>query len=142
LVRYACYTNDDDDDGGGGSTMGDLANQHLTSYLIDSGLWTPPAKRTPHDVLPLVFHLPGRDRPIVHQLDPKYVDEAVIVHPDYPKVAKLGHKWATVPAINTFNVNLGGVEYGTIPFNVSVVVFNVVFGVGLSIIYLLAMDES
>jgi len=111
LVRYACYTNDD------GTTMGDLANKHLTKYLIEKKLWTPPEPRTQHDVLPVVFRMPGRDEPIVHQFDSKYVDEAEILHPEFPEVAKLGHKWAAVPAINTFNMNLGGVEYGCMPFN-------------------------
>jgi len=80
-------------------------------------LWTPPEPRTHHDVLPVVFKMPGQDHPTCHQFDPKYVDEADIFHPDFPEVAKLGHKWAAVPAINTFNMNLGGVEYGCMPFN-------------------------
>lgn len=111
LVRYACYELED------GSTMGDLANKHLTKYLIEKKLWVPPEPRTQHDVLPVVFKMPGRDEPIVHQFDKKYMDEAEIFHPDFPEVAKLGHKWASVPAINTFNMNLGGVEYGCMPFN-------------------------
>lgn len=111
LVRYACYTLED------GTTMGDIANKTLTKYLIEKKLWVPPEPRTQHDVLPVVFKIPGRDEPIVHQFDDKYVDEAEIVHPDYPEIAQLGHKWAAVPAINVFNMNLGGVEYGCMPFN-------------------------
>lgn len=111
LVRYACYELED------GTFVGDLANKGLTKYLIEKKLWVPPVPRTQHDVLPVVFKMPNRDQPFVHQFDKKFVDEADIFHPKYPKVAKLHHKWASVPAINVFNMNLGGVDYGCTPFN-------------------------
>jgi nitric oxide synthase oxygenase domain/subunit len=74
--------------------MGDTANKHFTKFLIEKGLWTPPPteKRTQHDVLLIVFKLPGRDEPYVHQFDDKYVDELSISHPEYPEVSKLGHR--------------------------------------------------
>jgi nitric oxide synthase oxygenase domain/subunit len=85
--------------------MGDTANKHFTKFLIEKGLWTPPPpeKRTQHDVLPIVFKMPGRDEPYVHQFDDKYVDEVSISHPEYPEVSRLGHRWAAVPAISSFN---------------------------------------
>ena len=113
LIRYACYTDEKDPT----KTMGDVANKHLTQYLIEKKLWIPPEERTDHDVLPVVFRMPGCNAPIVHQFDKMHVDEAHIEHPDYPEVAKLGHKWAAVPCICTFNLNLGGVDYGCVPFN-------------------------
>lgn len=106
LVRYACYIDEHDPS----KTMGDTANKHITKFLIEKGLWTPPPpeKRTEHDVLPVVFKMPGYDKPFVHQFDEKFVYEAAITHPDYPDdVEKLGHKWAAVPAICSFNVNIG-----------------------------------
>jgi len=115
LVRYACYTDEEDPF----KTIGDTANKRFTKFLIEKKLWTPPPpeERTEHDVLPVVFKMPGCDEPFVHQFEKKYVDEADIEHPDYPEVAKLGHKWAAVPAICSFNMNLGGVDYGCMPFN-------------------------
>lgn len=71
FVRYACYTDEDDPS----KTMGDVANKHITKFLIEKKLWTPPEPRTQHDVLPIVFKMPGKEDPIVHQLDPKFVDE-------------------------------------------------------------------
>lgn len=32
-------------------------------------------------------------------------------------IFKLGHKWTSIPLLNSFNMNLGGVEYGCTPFN-------------------------
>jgi nitric-oxide synthase len=100
-VRYACCTDKDDPT----KTMGDTANKQFTKFLIEKRLWTPPPpeKRTQHDVLPIVFKIPGRDEQYMHQFDDKYVDEVSISHPEYPEVSKLGHRWAAVPAISSFN---------------------------------------
>ena len=83
FVRYACYTDKD------GNTIGDVANKHFTEYLVDHGLWTPPKKRTQHDVLPFVIKMPGSDKPTVHQFDSKSVHEVKISHPKYPNVTKV-----------------------------------------------------
>lgn len=113
LVRYAGYRDPDDHT----KVLGDPANAEFTEFLIDRKLWTPPEPRGKHDVLPLVFKMPGADHPYVHEFDAQYIDEAPIEHPDCPGVADLGHRWAAVPIITTFNVNLGGVDYGAFPFN-------------------------
>ncbi|KAL7565512.1 hypothetical protein ACA910_012247 [Epithemia clementina (nom. ined.)] len=115
LVRYACYEDPKDSS----KWIGDRANQHLTDFLITRGLWTPPPpeKRTNHDILPVVFKMPGREKPIVHQFDPKYMDEAPIEHPTNPKIKEMGHRWGTVPVIAAFHLNIGGVSYGAFPFN-------------------------
>jgi nitric-oxide synthase len=85
--------------------MGDTANKQFTKFLIEKRLWAPPPpeKRTQHDVLPIVFKIPGRDEQYMHQFDDKCVDEVSISHPEYPEVSKLGHRWAAVPAISSFN---------------------------------------
>jgi nitric oxide synthase oxygenase domain/subunit len=100
--------------------MGDTANKHFTKFLIEKGLWTPPPteKRTQHDVLLIVFKLPGRDEPYVHQFDDKYVDELSISHPEYPEVSKLGHRGGPpsrpLPLSKSISEEL---IYGCMPFN-------------------------
>ncbi len=38
-------------------------------------------------------------------------------HPDHPALKDLGYKWAAVPAISNFTMNLGGIKYPCSPFN-------------------------
>mmetsp|Transcript_21397 Transcript_21397/g.62513 ORF Transcript_21397/g.62513 Transcript_21397/m.62513 type:complete len:1837 (-) Transcript_21397:3416-8926(-) len=112
LVRYACYKDPET-----GELLGDPANLEFTSFLLDKGLWTPPEPKTRQDCLPFVFSIPGEDKPYVHSFASKYLDEAPMKHPDCPAVAELGYRWAAVPIIDTLAIDLGGIEYGTFPFN-------------------------
>jgi nitric oxide synthase oxygenase domain/subunit/sulfite reductase alpha subunit-like flavoprotein len=113
FVRYAGYAGE----GENGDMLGDPANAEFTKYLIAKGLWTPPATKSPFDVLPLVIQIPGRADPFVYQLPEDFVHQAPIVHPHHPKFTDLGLRWPTVPAITNFQMDIGGVSYNCVPFN-------------------------
>jgi nitric oxide synthase oxygenase domain/subunit/hemoglobin-like flavoprotein len=113
-VRYAAYKDLDESTLG---LLGDPANLELTEYLIDKKLWTPPKLKTAFDVLPLVLKVPGKANPLVHKLPQAVIFEVPIEHPTRPEINALGYRWATVPAISNFKMNLGGVVYGNMPFN-------------------------
>lgn len=89
----------------------------MTEYLIERKLWTPPNTKTPFDILPLVFKVPGRAKPYVYQLPKESVHEVNIEHPRLSAITQLGYKWVTVPVICNFKMNLGGVLYQNCPFN-------------------------
>jgi nitric oxide synthase oxygenase domain/subunit len=111
-VRYAAYTEDEN-----GGILGDPANLAMTEYLLKNGYWSPPSPRSAFDVLPLVLKVPGREKPYVYQLPKEFVFEVSIEHPTMPEMTALGYRWATVPAISNFKMNLGGVLYQNMPFN-------------------------
>ena len=109
LVRYAGYVGDD------GAVVGDRANIDLTTAITKLG-WEPPAERGPFDILPLVVEVPGHD-PRLYDWEDGDVLEVPITHPDNPGLAALGLKWCAVPAIANFRLDIGGVDYGCLPFN-------------------------
>jgi nitric oxide synthase oxygenase domain/subunit/hemoglobin-like flavoprotein len=111
-VRYAGYTKDEN-----GGILGDPANLGITEYLLKNGYWSSPVPQTAFDVLPLLLKVPGRERPYVYQLPKEFVFEVNIEHPTMPEMKTLGYRWATVPAISNFKMNLGGVLYQNMPFN-------------------------
>lgn len=76
-VRYAGYKDEDT-----GNIIGDCANLDFTEFIIKRGYWTPPEPKTKHDILPCVFKMPGIEKPIVYEFDPKFLYEANIEHPD------------------------------------------------------------
>ena len=98
-----------------GFILGDPDNLELTDKILTLG-WTPPEPKSEFDVLPVVIHLPGH-RPKMFELPKEYVHEVEITHPKYPAFADLKLKWAAVPAISSFNLELGGVDYMCCPFN-------------------------
>jgi nitric oxide synthase oxygenase domain/subunit len=61
--------------------------------------------------------VPGREQPYVYQLPKDFVFEVNIEHPTMPEMKTLGYRWATVPAISNFKMNLGGVLYQNMSFN-------------------------
>jgi nitric oxide synthase oxygenase domain/subunit/sulfite reductase alpha subunit-like flavoprotein/hemoglobin-like flavoprotein len=109
LIRYAGYKLPD------GSVIGDRANLELTAAIRRLG-WEPPAEPTDFDILPLVIDAPGHE-PKLYAFDPADVLEAPITHPSHPGIAALGLKWMAVPAIANFRLDIGGVNYGCLPFN-------------------------
>ena len=108
-VRFAAYEQED------GSVLGDKANLAITQTLIRQG-WTPPAVKTAYDTLPLVIDVPGQP-PRMYQFREEDVLKVAIEHPTYPAVGALDLKWCAVPAISNFRMDIGGVQYGCIPFN-------------------------
>lgn len=109
LVRYACYQEPN------GSLLGDPANLTLTKAIMDLG-WEPPSPRGAFDLLPLVIQVPGK-QPRLYPVPPEAVLEVPIGHPSIPGIAALGLKWCAVPAISSFRLTLGGVDYTCAPFN-------------------------
>lgn len=109
LIRYAGYPMPD------GSVLGDRANLDLTAAIRKLG-WTPPADPTDFDILPLVVDMPGHE-PRIYHLDPSDVLEVPITHPTTPAIGDLGLKWCAVPAIANFRMEVGGINYGCLPFN-------------------------
>ena len=112
FIRYCGYKDRDSEE-----IMGDPACVDLTSYLIEKKLWTPPERRTAFDILPLVLKIPGNDIPFIYQLPKSVTHEVHLEHPEFPEVKDLGYKWAAVPAISNFMMNLGGIKYSAAPFN-------------------------
>jgi nitric oxide synthase oxygenase domain/subunit/sulfite reductase alpha subunit-like flavoprotein/hemoglobin-like flavoprotein len=109
LIRYAGYRMPD------GSVIGDRANIDLTEAIRSLG-WTPPADLSEFDLLPLVIDVPGHE-PRLYDLDPADVVEVPISHPTEPGIGELGLKWCAVPAIANFRMEIGGIDYGCLPFN-------------------------
>lgn len=108
-VRFAGYRQAD------GTVLGDGANVDLTEALVRLG-WTPPATQTAYDCLPLAIEVPGQ-APKLYTFDPADVLTVPLEHPAYPAFDALGLQWCAVPAISNFRMNIGGVQYGCIPFN-------------------------
>lgn len=109
LIRYAAYPMAD------GSVLGDRANLDLTEAIRKLG-WRQPAKPTNFDPLPLVVDVPGHD-PRMFNLDPDDILEVAIEHPTNSAIGALGLKWCAVPAIANFRLEIGGLDYGCLPFN-------------------------
>lgn len=109
LIRYAGYALPE------GRVLGDRANLELTTAIESLG-WEPPATRTAHDLLPLVIDLPGH-APKVYSWTAGDVLEVPVTHPTEPGIAALGLKWCAVPAIANFRMEIGGIDYGCVPFN-------------------------
>ena len=108
-LRFAAYENPD------GTILGDPSNLGLTKAIIRQG-WTPPAEKTEYDVLPLVIETPGQ-APKRYEFPPEDVRIVDMEHPTIPEIASLGLKWCTIPAISNFRMEVGGINYGCIPFN-------------------------
>jgi sulfite reductase alpha subunit-like flavoprotein/nitric oxide synthase oxygenase domain/subunit/hemoglobin-like flavoprotein len=108
-IRFAAYEQPD------GTIMGDKANLKLTQAIIRQG-WTPPATKTAYDCLPIVIEAPGQ-APRRYEFDPADVLRIPIEHPAYPGMADLNMQWGAIPVIANFNLEIGGVDYGCVPFN-------------------------
>ncbi len=109
LIRFAGYRQAD------GTVMGDRANIALTAAIRRLG-WTPPEHPTDFDVLPLVIDVPGHE-PRLFEFDEADILRVPITHPTAPAIDALGLQWCAVPAISNFRLEIGGVDYGCLPFN-------------------------
>ncbi len=108
-LRYAGYPQPD------GTIIGDGANVKLTEAIERLG-WERPEKLGHFDLLPLVIEVPGQ-APRMYTFDPKDAAEVEIEHPTIPGFKELGLKWVPIPAISNFRMDIGGIQYGCIPFN-------------------------
>eukprot|EP00457_Paulinella_chromatophora_P000348 gb/GEZN01000348.1/.p1 GENE.gb/GEZN01000348.1/~~gb/GEZN01000348.1/.p1 ORF type:complete len:1573 (+),score=252.12 gb/GEZN01000348.1/:477-4721(+) len=112
LVRFAGYRGASKDK----TWLGDPANGDYTDFLISKGLWTPPEPKTPWDVLPIVIKLEGQE-PQAFEMPVEQQRIIPLTHPKYPKLAELGLRWPTVPALCELSLKIGGIEYTCCPFN-------------------------
>ncbi|MBC8152383.1 MAG: nitric oxide synthase oxygenase, partial [Bacteroidetes bacterium] len=78
--------------------------------------WTPPATKTAFDTLPLVIEVPGQ-APKLYTFAPEDVLTVALRHPLHPEFDALGLRWCAIPAIANFRMEIGGIQYGCIPFN-------------------------
>ncbi|GAB2519045.1 nitric oxide synthase oxygenase [Spirosoma aerophilum] len=108
-IRFAAYEQED------GSVLGDKANLKFTQTLIREG-WVPPVNKTAYDTLPLVIDVPGQ-APKMYAFADDDVLKVPITHPSSPAFDALEMKWCAVPAISNFRMDIGGIQYGCIPFN-------------------------
>lgn len=109
LIRFAGYSLPD------GDVRGDRANLDLTAAIRRLG-WQPPSEPSDFDLLPLVIDVPGHE-PRLYELDPADVVMVPISHPTEPRLAELALQWCAVPAIANFRMEIGGIDYGCLPFN-------------------------
>jgi len=110
FCRYAGYRQQD------GSVLGDPANVEFTEMVMNRFGWMPPKKRTRFDPLPQIVQLPGEE-PVMCEFPRDLFCEIPLSHPKYSKFSSLGLKWTSIPAINNFNMRIGGVDYPCCPFN-------------------------
>lgn len=108
-IRFAAYEQED------GTILGDKANVKLTRALMRLG-WTPPAQKTAYDCLPLAIEVPGQP-PKLYEFGADELLTVPIEHPAYPGFKALDMRWCAVPVIANFRMEIGGVQYGCLPFN-------------------------
>ncbi|CAD2072263.1 nitric oxide synthase oxygenase [Phocicoccus pinnipedialis] len=101
ILRYAGYEN-----------KGDPRSRDTTQFIESLG-WK--KSEADFNLLPLTFHFDGQWH--VHEYNREVITEIDIVHDDYPKLAALGLKWYAVPMISNMILEIGGIEYHTVPFN-------------------------
>jgi nitric-oxide synthase, bacterial len=106
LIRYAGYETDD-------GIIGDPASVDFTKICIELG-WQGSGGR--FDVLPLVIQI-GDDAPQWFSIPQQHILEVDIVHPHFEWFNELGLKWYAVPMISDMQVNIGGIDYVSVPFN-------------------------
>ena len=109
LIRYAGYRNAD------GSVLGDPEQLAFTVKLAELG-WSPPARKTAFDVLPLVIQFPG-DPPEIFELPSEAVMEVPISHPDYGWFEELGLKWHALPVVSDMALVGDGFRFTAAPFS-------------------------
>lgn len=108
LIRYAGYKLDDE------TTLGDPAHVEITLECIENG-WEPPVPQTAFDILPLLIECDGKL--ICKTIPPELCAQVEIEHPTNPQFKGLGLKWHAVPAISSFGLTIGGMQYTCAPFN-------------------------
>ncbi|MCQ4209623.1 MULTISPECIES: nitric oxide synthase oxygenase [Streptomyces] len=109
LIRYAGYVQHS------GHVIGDPRGTGLTALARSLGWRGGPG--TPFDVLPLVVQSAPHERPRWFDLPPDAVLEVPLEHPDFTWWSELGLRWHAVPALANMCLEIGGVCYGSAPFN-------------------------
>lgn len=109
-LRFAGYEQED------GGVLGDGANRELTRAIVERLGWRPPEPKSPFDILPLVIEAPGHP-PRLYEFPREELRTIPIEHPTIPAIGALGLRWCTIPAITNFRLEIGGIQYGCIPFN-------------------------
>ena len=110
LIRFAGYLQKD------GSIVGDPANVELTNTCLRLG-WNPPTNPTPFDVLPLIIQSSEDGQLLIKELPEAAKLLVPITHPDFPEFDKLGIYWHAIPALSSFCLDIGGIQYTAAPFN-------------------------
>lgn len=100
-----------------GNVQGDPLNVSLTEYLEANGLWEAPEISSPFDVLPLVYKIPGKNKPDVHILSDDNIYEVDLEHPSNDAFSSLGLRWTAMSSCSTQSLLIGGIEYQNAPFN-------------------------
>jgi sulfite reductase alpha subunit-like flavoprotein len=85
--------------------------------LEDNGLWESPDSSSSFDVLPLVYKIPGRMKPVVHMLSDDNIYEVDLEHPTNEDFASLGLRWTAMPSFAKHTMRIGGIVYQNAPFN-------------------------
>lgn len=106
LIRYAGYET-------ANGIVGDPASVEFTNVCIELG-WQGAGGR--FDVLPLVIQV-ADDEPKWFSIPQEHVLEVDIIHPEFDWFKELGLKWYAVPMISDMHVNIGGIDYVSVPFN-------------------------
>lgn len=109
LIRYAGYRQSD------GTVLGDPRYADFTDLACALG-WRPPSPTGRFDVLPLMVSTEC-DGTRMYQIDPQFVLEVPLTHPDHDWFAGLGLRWHAVPAISNMRLRIGGITYPAAPFN-------------------------
>lgn len=95
--------------------LGDPAEADFTDLCLHLG-WTPPKKRTPFDLLPLVISLP-RKKPRLFPPPKKETLEVSIRHPDSPCLDSLRLRWFALPVVSSMRLEIGGLSFPAAPFS-------------------------
>jgi nitric oxide synthase oxygenase domain/subunit len=110
LIRFAGYVQSD------GNILGDPANVELTNTCLQLG-WNPPINPTPFDVLPLLVQASDGGEILLKELPEDAKLLVPITHPNFPEFDKLGIYWHAIPALSSFCLDIGGIQYTAAPFN-------------------------
>lgn len=106
LVRYAGYET-------ASGIIGDPASVEFTKKCLELG-WRGEQGR--FDVLPLVIQV-ADDAPVVFDIPAAHILEVPLRHPTLEWFSELGLKWYAVPMISDMKVDVGGIEFISVPFN-------------------------
>ncbi|MEI8359329.1 MAG: nitric oxide synthase oxygenase [Deltaproteobacteria bacterium] len=95
--------------------LGDPAEANFTDLCLHLG-WTPPKKRTPFDLLPIVISLPEK-KPRLFPPPKKVTQEVSIRHPDSPCLNSLRLRWVALPVVSNMRLEIGGISFPAAPFS-------------------------
>lgn len=106
LIRYAGYET-------AAGIVGDSSSVEFTRKCQELG-WCGDGGR--FDILPLVVQV-GDAVPVVFEIPQAYILEVELRHPTLEWFRELGLKWYAVPMISDMKVDIGGIDFVSVPFN-------------------------